>query len=132
MTHSGMLYRLDISTFYFYGALLFQIFVPALLRKRLWHKCFPGNFARFLGTPFLTEHLQWLLLKNLDPSLFTVNSHADNHVYKYIYLFWILHSIKSFETPLLLFLIKTMLYRKKYFFSVDYVIIIELQTLLFE
>ena len=27
MTHSGM-YRLDISTFYFYEPLLFQIFVP--------------------------------------------------------------------------------------------------------
>ena len=28
MTHSGMLYRLDISTFSFYETLLFQIFVP--------------------------------------------------------------------------------------------------------
>ena len=28
MTHSGMLYRLDISTFYFYEPLLFEIFVP--------------------------------------------------------------------------------------------------------
>ena len=34
-----------------------------LLRKRLWHRCFPVNFARFLRTSFLTEHLQWLLLK---------------------------------------------------------------------
>ena len=24
--------------------------------------CFPVNFAKFLKTPFLTEHLQWLLL----------------------------------------------------------------------
>ena len=32
------------------------------LKKRLWHKCFPVNFAKFLRTPFLqiiffTEHL---------------------------------------------------------------------------
>ena len=24
-----------------------------LLKKRLWHSCFPVNFAKFLGTPFL-------------------------------------------------------------------------------
>ena len=34
-----------------------------LLRKGLWYKCFPVNFGKFLRTPFLTEHLQWLLLK---------------------------------------------------------------------
>ena len=32
-----------------------------LLKKRLWHKCFPVNFAIFLITPFFTEDL-WLLL----------------------------------------------------------------------
>ena len=50
------------------GWLLLTIFCknvsPAtLLKKRLWHRCFPVNFAKFLRTPFLTEHLQWLLLK---------------------------------------------------------------------
>ena len=34
-----------------------------LLKKRLWHRCFPVDFAKFLRTPFFTEHLQWLLLK---------------------------------------------------------------------
>ena len=29
-----------------------------LLKKILWHRCFPVNFAKFLRTPFLTEHLQ--------------------------------------------------------------------------
>ena len=39
---------------------------PAILsKKRLWHLCFPVNFARFLRTPFLTEHLRWLLLITL-------------------------------------------------------------------
>ena len=32
------------------------------LRKRLWHRCFPLNFAKFLRTLFLTENLRWLLL----------------------------------------------------------------------
>ena len=33
-----------------------------LLKKRLWHRCFPVNFTKFLITSFLTEHLRWLLL----------------------------------------------------------------------
>ena len=33
-----------------------------LLKKRLWRRCFPVNFAKFLRTPFLIEHLRWLLL----------------------------------------------------------------------
>ena len=33
-----------------------------LLKKRPWQRCFPVNFAKFLRTPFLTEHLRWLLL----------------------------------------------------------------------
>ena len=35
-----------------------------LLTKRLCHRCFPVNFAKFLRAPFLIEHLQWLLLKD--------------------------------------------------------------------
>ena len=34
------------------------------LIKRLWHRCFPENFAKFLRTPFSVEQLRWLLLKN--------------------------------------------------------------------
>ena len=33
-----------------------------LLKKRPWHRRFPCNFAKFLSTPFYTEHLWWLLL----------------------------------------------------------------------
>ena len=29
----------------------------SFLKKRLWHKCFPVNFAKFLRTCFFTEHL---------------------------------------------------------------------------
>ena len=32
------------------------------LKKRLWHRCFPVNFAKFLGKPFFIEHVRWLLL----------------------------------------------------------------------
>ena len=35
-----------------------------LLKKRLCHSCFPVNFAKFRKTPFFTEHLWWLLLKD--------------------------------------------------------------------
>ena len=33
-----------------------------LLKKRPQRRCFPVKFAKFLRTPFLTEHLRWLLL----------------------------------------------------------------------
>ena len=36
------------------------------LKKRLWHRCFPVNFARFLRTPFLKNTSGWLLLKEKD------------------------------------------------------------------
>ena len=32
------------------------------IKKETLHRCFPVNFAKFLRTPFLTEHLRWLLL----------------------------------------------------------------------
>ena len=31
-------------------------------KKRLWHRCFPVNFVKFLRTSFFIEHLRWLLL----------------------------------------------------------------------
>ena len=37
-------------------------FTVSLLKKRLWYRCFPVNFATFLRTPLFTEHLRWLLL----------------------------------------------------------------------
>ena len=33
-----------------------------LLKKRLWYRCFPVNFVKFLRTTFYIEHLWWLLL----------------------------------------------------------------------
>ena len=33
-----------------------------LLKKRLWHRCFPVNLVKFLRQPFSIKHLWWLLL----------------------------------------------------------------------
>ena len=35
-----------------------------LLKKRLWHRCFPLNFAKFLRTPFLQNTSGRLLLES--------------------------------------------------------------------
>ena len=72
MTHSDMFYRLNISTFHFYEPLLFQIFVPwKFIKPSLYKNCLP-----------------------LSAIAFTVNSHADNHFYKYLYLFHVLYGMK--------------------------------------
>ena len=42
-----------------------QASASKFIKKRFWHRCFPVNFAKFLRTPFLTEHLRWLLLHSL-------------------------------------------------------------------
>ena len=88
------------------------------------HYCFRfsslGNYKK-LGPP-------------LSSTNFSVNSHEDNHFYKYIYLFQILYSMNS------VFLLKHTLnfsnkshglkvfIEKKKIFSVDYVKIIELHV----
>ena len=112
MTHFDM-YWLDIFTFSFYEPFLFHIFVR-------W-KFINKN----LGLPLST-------------TAFTVNSHTDNHSYKYIcFFFQILYNLKlvffikihvealskvfhiqiwfKCETPLLYFLVGTIVYRKKFF-----------------
>ena len=33
----------------------------ALSKKRLWHRCPPVSFTKFLRAPFVTENLRWLL-----------------------------------------------------------------------
>ena len=40
-----------------------------LLKKRLWHRCFPVNFVKFLRTPFLQNTFGRLLLKILTLSI---------------------------------------------------------------
>ena len=39
------------------------------IKKENLARCFPVNFAKFLGTPFVTEHLRWLLLYVVEEKL---------------------------------------------------------------
>ena len=36
--------------------------LATLLKRRLWHRCFPVNFSKFPRTPLFTEQLRRLLL----------------------------------------------------------------------
>ena len=42
----------------------------SLLKRSFWHRCFPVNFMKFQRTPFVTEHLLWLLLSSSTTPLF--------------------------------------------------------------
>ena len=43
---------------------LFLIKLQTFIKKRLQHRCFPVNIAKFLRTLFFIAHLRWLLLNN--------------------------------------------------------------------
>ena len=45
-------------------------------------RCFPVNFAKFLRTSFLTEHLQWLLLFRVN----RVSDHYARSIYIKVFL----------------------------------------------
>ena len=49
-----------------------NLFFNKVAGLRLWHRCFPVNFAKFLRTPFFIEHLWWLLLQFLQ-TFFEIN-----------------------------------------------------------
>ena len=48
----------------FTGNHLYQSLGKIYWKKRLWHMCFPVNFAKSLRTPFLQNTSGWLLLTN--------------------------------------------------------------------
>ena len=52
-----------------------------LYYRRLRQKCFPVKFVKFLRTPFLTEHLRWMLLENLFRSSRERRLHITGEVY---------------------------------------------------
>ena len=58
----------------------------SLFLNNLRHRCFPVNFVKFLGTPFYTEHLWWLLLngKGQVPSKFICDTSGDLVLYYYL------------------------------------------------
>ena len=64
-----------------------------LFKKKLWHRCFPVNSAKFLWTHFIIEHLWWLLLAVLlllwnalkntcDGVQFLVNTHVTLFIFE--------------------------------------------------
>ena len=54
--------KYSVNPWYLYKQSSRVVRPAALLKKRLWHRCFPANFVKFLRTPFFAEHLWWLLL----------------------------------------------------------------------
>ena len=51
-----------------------------LYQKGLWHRWFPVNFAKFLRTLFLTEHLRWLLQKQ--PTKCTLRKNCSENMHQ--------------------------------------------------
>ena len=82
--------------------LLKRLRLATLLKKRLWQRCFPVNFAKFLRTPFLTEHLRWLLLDstlNIFLKEFSlVKLEAAIHLRNFLSLSWIFQNNFLFRT----------------------------------
>ena len=86
-----------------------QDFSQSNKNDTFWHVALTGYFfVLFFWAITVSDFRPLKIYKNLGLPLctftFTVNSHADNHFYKYIYLFQILYSIKS------VFLLKYMLW----------------------
>ena len=48
-----------------------QVWPATLLKWRLWRRCFPVNFAKFLRTPFFRTHLGNCFQTNPQTGLFT-------------------------------------------------------------
>ena len=59
-----------------------------LLKKRLWHRYFPLNFAKFLRTLFFIEHLRRLLLSNEKCLICFILINVISRVYIYLYIQW--------------------------------------------
>ena len=73
------------------------------LEKRLWHRCFPVNFVKFLRTPFLKEHLWWLLLYSLyiDYPLSRISLSISNNMFGPLkFCLRTRHSLSLFRTSL--------------------------------
>ena len=62
------------------------------LKKRLWHWCFPVNFAKYLRTYFLQNTSEWLLLNTTNTTdshrFVTVIKINDGNNWKHIFVTW--------------------------------------------
>ena len=54
------------------------------IKKRLWHRCFPVTFVKFLRTLFYIEHLWWVVLYFSQSIIFL----AEKNLMK-IYISWL-------------------------------------------
>ena len=73
-----------------------------LLKMRLWHRCFPVNFVRFLRTLYLQNTSGRLLLQGVKNRLFKSNS--ISYEICILKLFWQIHLILSsmYHQPMIL------------------------------
>ena len=52
------------------------------IKKRLQHRCFPVNIAKFLRATFFIEHLWWLLLYLLNQKFVSIKKKKDFQILK--------------------------------------------------
>ena len=60
--------------------------LPPLLKKRLWHRCFPVNFAKFLRTPFCRTpqgDCFWIFYKKLASNNFNAKIWYENNAIRW-------------------------------------------------
>ena len=73
---------------------LFLYSLSTLVKKRLWHRCFPVNFAKVLRTPFLQNTSRRLLLNWVHPylqlsiNIFSMNKIPGKYCVVEICFFW--------------------------------------------
>ena len=76
--------------------------VSFLLKKRLWHRCFPVKFEKFLRTPILKNIYERLLLENYILTYYNPYI-PDILFFKNVSLFW--HKYEHFIAKNVLFLL---------------------------
>ena len=63
-----LLWKLPLCSSQYFWIIIFQSshrgWPTTLLKKRLWHRCFPVNFLKVLRKPFLQNTSRWLFLYN--------------------------------------------------------------------
>ena len=57
-----------------------KVMSATLLKKILWNRCFPVSLAKFLRTPFLTEHLRLLNLSGINDKI-CLQIHSASSLY---------------------------------------------------
>ena len=65
-----------------------QEFLDKVAKKRLWHRCFPVNVAKFSRTPFLHSTSAWLLLFHLYSNFFHLTAWMINLLNASVALIW--------------------------------------------